>query len=62
MGRKCEVCNRRKAKHIINIHIAAGKEKVFELCWACQRRYIKLREKYLAIAFNELVAPYIGEL
>ena len=62
MGRKCEVCNKRKAKHIINVYISAGVEQVKEMCWACSRRYMKLREKHLVMAFNELILPYAGSI
>lgn len=62
MGNKCEVCKKRRPKYFINVHISAGKEQVKEMCWACSRRYMKLREKHLVMAFNELVEPHAGNI
>ena len=55
MGKKCEVCNKRQPKYFINIHIDMNKEKIVEMCMICQKKYIKIREKHLVMAFNELV-------
>ena len=62
MGNKCEVCNKRRTKYTIEAYIASGKQKPTELCWACYRRYMKLKERYLINAFIELKKPYEGNL
>lgn len=62
MGKKCDICRRRKSKYFINVHISAGVEQVKEMCWACSKRYLSLREKHLAAAYKELVDKHKDNL
>jgi hypothetical protein len=58
VGKKCEVCKKRRPKYPVNIHLSAKEEKVIDMCWACNRRYMKLRTKYLVKAYEELKLPF----
>lgn len=58
MGKKCDVCNKRRPKYPVNIYLSAREEKVVDMCWACNRRYMKLRTRYLVKAYAELTALY----
>ena len=60
MGKKCEVCKKRRPKYPVNIHLSVKEEKVIDMCWACHRKYMKLRAEYLVKAYEELKLPFEG--
>jgi hypothetical protein len=58
VGKKCEVCKRRRSKYPVNVQISNKKEQIIEMCWACNRKYMHLRAKYLVKAYEELKWPF----
>lgn len=58
MGKKCEVCKKRRPKYPVNICLSVKEEKIVNMCWACNRKYMKLRTKYLVKAYEELKLPF----
>ena len=55
MGKKCEICEKRKSKYPVVVQVTANSEAILEMCWACHSRYLKLRKKHLIRAFEELL-------
>jgi thermostable 8-oxoguanine DNA glycosylase len=55
VGKKCEICNKRKSKYPVVVQVTTNSESILEMCWACHSRYLKLRRKYLVKAFEELL-------
>ena len=58
MGKRCEICAKRSPKYPVNVQISSKKEQIIEMCWACNRKYMKLRAKYLVKAYEELKWPF----
>ena len=46
MGKRCEICAKRSPKYPVNVQISSKKEQIIEMCWACNKQYMKLRAKY----------------
>lgn len=58
MGKKCEICKKRSPKYPVNVQTSNKEEKIIDMCWACNRKYMKLRTKYLVKAYEELKLPF----
>ena len=62
MRKKCAICDKRKSKYPVNVKTYNKEEKIIDMCWACNRKYMKLRTKYLVKAYEELKLPFEGIL
>lgn len=58
VGKKCEICNKRKPKYPVVVHPSYREEKVVEMCWSCNRKYMQLRTRFLVRAYAELNALF----
>ena len=62
VGKKCEICNKRKPKYPVVVHPSYREERVVEMCWACNRKYMQLRTRFLVRAYAELNALFEGTI
>ena len=54
MGKKCYFCNKRKPKYPTIVYPIVSVEKEVELCYICYRKYKKIKERFLAKAYEAM--------
>ena len=56
MGAKvCPICGKRKSKVPVTVKTVVGIEKDIEMCIICATKYMKIRERFLIKAYQELI-------
>ena len=56
MGVKmCPICGKRKARVPVTIKPSIGAEQDTEMCIICVTKYMKIRERFLVKAYQELL-------
>ena len=51
----CRICGKRHAKFPVTVKISSTMEKDMEMCKVCFQKYMKLRERHLIKAYDDLI-------
>lgn len=54
-NKKCEICEKRRARYLISVHLSYDTKKDMEVCSICIKKYKKIEERYLVKAYQDLI-------